>query len=254
MTKRTALITGGGGDIGGAIASRFLDDGGRVVLVDRSREALDAAIELLQAGPGCLLGIVADVASEGATKGYVAEALGFLDRVDAFFNNAGIEGAAAPITDYSFERFQQVLAVNVHGVFLGMKYVLPGMLARGRGAVVNTASISGLRGADNLSGYVASKHAVVGLTRTAALEVAAYGVRVNAVCPSGVEGRMIQSIGAMTADLPSAAPQRGFAERNPMKRLATADEVANVALFLASDAASFVNGAAWVVDGARSVQ
>jgi NAD(P)-dependent dehydrogenase (short-subunit alcohol dehydrogenase family) len=251
---RTALITGGAGDIGGAIARRFLDAGGKVVLVDRSQDGLDRAAERLEADASHLLLIVADVSDEGDARRYAREAESFLGGIDAFFNNAGIEGDAAPIVDYSFERFTQVLAVNVHGVFLGLKYVLPGMLERGSGAVVNSASISGVRGADNLSGYVASKHAVVGLTRTAALEVASRGVRVNAICPSGVEGRMISSIAQMSADLTTTASHPDYAQRNPMKRLARVDEVADLAVFLSSDAASFINGAAYVIDGGRSVQ
>lgn len=249
-----AIITGGAGDIGRTIAARYLADGGRVLLVDRSEEALLTAVGTLGGLSDHLATQVADVSDEEQVSDYVSAARARFGQVDAFFNNAGIEGDADPITDYSTSTFQRVLSVNVTGVFLGLKHVLPVMLEAGRGAVVNTASVSGVRGAAHLSAYVASKHAVIGLTRTAALEVASRGVRVNAICPSGVEGRMITSIADKTTNNDRDAGLESFAARNPMKRLATLDEVAAVAMFLASDEASFVNGADWVIDGGRSVQ
>lgn len=249
-----AVITGGAGDIGRSIAARYLSQGGRVLLVDRSESALAAATATLDTTGNRLATQIADVSDEGQVRGYVATALERFGRIDAFFNNAGIEGDAAPITEYSSASFERVLSVNVTGVFLGLKHVLPVMLEVGSGAVVNTASVSGIRGAAQLSAYVASKHAVIGLTRTAALEVASRGVRVNAICPSGVDGRMITSIADKTTNNNRDAGLESFAARNPMKRLATLDEVAAVAVFLASDAASFVNGADYVIDGGRSVQ
>jgi NAD(P)-dependent dehydrogenase (short-subunit alcohol dehydrogenase family) len=251
--ERTALITGGAGDLGKALARAYLDDGGRVVVVDVSETALTRALDELGADDGAVLGVVADISQESAVVDYVEQALGFLGHVDAFFNNAGIEGDCEPVTDYGVERFRRVIDVNLIGAFLGMKYVLPHMVSRKTGAVVNTASVSGLRGAENLSAYVASKHALVGLTRTAALEVAQFGVRVNAICPSGVEGRMISNIEEMGAQRAGETVQR-FADRNPSRRLATMTEVADVAVFLASDAARYVNGAAWVIDGGRTAQ
>lgn len=250
----SAIITGGAGDIGRAIAANYLKGGGRVLLVDRSEEGLTAASEALAGPAGSVITFAADVTDESQVQDYVAAGITEFGRIDAFFNNAGIEGDANPITDYATTTFERVLSVNVTGVFLGLKHVLPHMLEAGRGAVVNTASVSGVRGAANLSAYVASKHAVIGLTRTAALEVASHGVRVNAICPSGVEGRMIASIADKTNGNDRDAGLQSFAARNPMKRLAQLSEVAAVAVFLASDAASFVNGADWVIDGGRSVQ
>lgn len=250
----SAIITGGAGDIGRAIAARYLAVGGRVLLVDRSEEGLTATAEALDAPAGSVITFAADVTDERQVQGYVAAGIAKFGRIDAFFNNAGIEGDANPITEYATATFERVISVNVTGVFLGLKHVLPHMLKAGAGAVVNTASVSGVRGAAHLSAYVASKHAVIGLTRTAALEVASRGVRVNAICPSGVEGRMISSIADKTSGNDRDASLQSFAARNPMKRLAQLDEVAAVAVFLASDEASFVNGADWVIDGGRSVQ
>lgn len=249
-----AVITGGAGDIGRAIAARYLAHGGRVLLVDRPDAALAAAVTSLGDADDRIHTQVADVSDERQVSDYVAAAIERFGRIDAFFNNAGIEGDANPITDYSTASFERVLSVNVTGVFLGLKHVLPIMLEAGHGAVVNTASVSGIRGAAHLSAYVASKHAVIGLTRTAALEVGSRGVRVNAICPSAVEGRMITSIAGKTTGNNPEAGLESFSARNPMKRLAALDEISAVAMFLVSDDASFVNGADWVVDGGRSVQ
>ncbi len=222
-TAKTVLVSGGAGDIGRALARRHLSSGAKVVIVDASADALHKAEQELGASPDRLLGIVADVTDETEAVEYVGRAHKFLGRIDAFFNNAGIEGDAEPITQLSLNSFERVMSVNVVGVFLGLKHVLPHMIEQGHGAVVNTASISGIRGAETLAAYVASKHAVVGLTRTAALEVADRGVRVNAVCPSAVEGRMIRSLADKTSRHKGGGTVSDFAARNPTstQRIAT---------------------------------
>lgn len=253
MSAAHALITGGAGDIGRAIARRILSDGGRVVLVDRSADGLAAAA--VELGGDAVLTVEADVTSEASVAAYVEAAAAFLPSLDAFFNNAGIEGEVSPLVNASLERFRQTLTVNVEGVFLGLKHVLPVMIAAGHGAVVNTASIAGVRGVADTAGYVASKHAVIGLTRAAALEVAPLGVRVNAICPSGIEGRMAASLQTQTAALRTdGSAGKDYAALNPLGRLSTPAEVADAACFLASDAASYVNGHALMIDGGRSVQ
>jgi NAD(P)-dependent dehydrogenase (short-subunit alcohol dehydrogenase family) len=193
MTKNTqlagkvAIVTGAAGAIGAAAVLEMLRRGASVVGVDRagvSFEALQA-----QAGAGASLHIVhADVSDEPQVAAYVAEARHVFGRIDVFFNNAGIEGLVTPIADYPLATFQQVLAVNVVGVFLGLKHVIPLMAAHGGGSIVNTSSVAGLIGSPGLSAYVASKHAVIGLTRTAAIECAPMKIRVNSVNPGRLAG------------------------------------------------------------------
>jgi len=170
----------------------------------------------------------------------------------AFYNNAGIEGDIAPITQYSLESFRRVLDVNVVGVFLGMKHVLPVMLKQNKGSIVNTASIAGLIGSPDIAVYSASKHAVIGLTKSAAQECAKTGVRVNCVCPGLIDSRMLSAIldGRNPGNAP--VPNERVVERIPARRLGLASEVASIVAFLASDEASYVSGSAYTVDGGRT--
>jgi NAD(P)-dependent dehydrogenase (short-subunit alcohol dehydrogenase family) len=249
---RTALVTGGAGDIGRAVAEKITREGGRVAVVDIDARKVELLVTDL--GAARAIGIAADVTHPADVDRYTEAAFDEFGTVDAFFNLAGIEGPAGPLIDSDFEDFKRVLEVNVHGVYLGLRSVMKRMVGQGSGAIVNAASIAGIRAAELLSPYATSKHAVIGITRTAALEAAPYGVRVNAICPSAVEGRMIRSIAARTADHVDGDPLDTFKDRNPLGRLARPDEIANVAAFLASDEASFVNGTAIVIDGGRSAR
>jgi NAD(P)-dependent dehydrogenase (short-subunit alcohol dehydrogenase family) len=168
-----------------------------------------------------------------------------------FYNNAGIEGDIAPITKYSLATFRKVLDVNVVGVFLGLKHVLPVMLKQNRGSIINTASIAGLIGSPDIAVYSASKHAVIGLTKSAALECAGSAVRVNCVCPGQIDSRMLSAIveGRNPGNTP--VPTERIVDRTPARRLGQASEVAAVVAFLASDDASYVSGSAYTVDGGR---
>jgi NAD(P)-dependent dehydrogenase (short-subunit alcohol dehydrogenase family) len=243
-----ALVTGGAGDIGKATARRLARRGARVFLVDQSGEKLDPAVEELRGLGADADGMVSDVSDEASTRAYAAAATRFGDgHVDLFFNNAGIEGPTAPIPDYSVELFDRVIAVNVRGVFLGLKYLLP-VMARG-GAVVNTASTAAVLATAMQVGYIASKHAVLGITRTAALEAIQQGVRVNAICPGAVEGRLMASLEAGTGrDDARAEFQAGI----PMGRYAQPDEIAATVVFLLSPDAAYVTGSAFVADGGRT--
>jgi NAD(P)-dependent dehydrogenase (short-subunit alcohol dehydrogenase family) len=248
LAGKVALVTGAGGAIGAATALLMLARGASVVAVDRATTSL-AQLER-DAGSGASLHLVhADVTSEAAVAGYVTEALKAFGRIDVFFNNAGVEGQVAPIADYPLTDFLHVLQVNIVGVFLGMKHVIPAMAARGGGSIINTSSVAGLIGAAGLSAYVASKHAVIGLTRTAAIECGPKNIRVNSVNPGPIESRMMRSIERMAAPDAAKAVHDKFAERIPLGRYGSCDEVASMVAYLASDEAKYLTGGVFVVDG-----
>jgi NAD(P)-dependent dehydrogenase (short-subunit alcohol dehydrogenase family) len=250
LEGKIALITGAGGEIGSATARLMAARGAKIVAVDRDTASLD--VLAAQLGDNLLARLVADVTDEGAVRGYVAQAMAAGGRIDVFFNNAGIEGPAHPIPDYPLDAFQRVLAVNVTGVFLGMKHVIPAMLAGGGGSIINTSSTAGLRGTGGLCAYIASKHAVIGLTRSAADEWAAHGIRINCVNPGPIEGRMMQSIEQGLAPGNNGTVAAAISAANPARRYGLPEEVATLVAFLASDDARYIHGAVHAVDGGRT--
>jgi NAD(P)-dependent dehydrogenase (short-subunit alcohol dehydrogenase family) len=252
LDGRAAVVTGAAGVIGRATAMLLAERGARIVAVDRKRGELEAAIQDLPVSAQALP-VTADVTDEDQVREYVRAAVDAFGTIDVFYNNAGIEGEIAPITKYSLETFRRVLEVNVVGVFLGMKHVLPVMLTRNKGSIINTASIAGLIGSPDIAVYSASKHAVIGLTKSAAIECSNTGVRVNCVCPGLIESRMLSSIveGRNPGNVP--IPKDKIIERIPARRLGQAHEVASIVAFLASDEASYVSGSAYTVDGGRTV-
>lgn len=246
---QVAVVTGGARGIGKAVAERLRDEGAQLVIVDQDAAELERVEPEF---PGATL-VACDVSQEEAVRGYVDKALSAYGRVDCFFNNAGIEGRIAPITELEMEDFDRVMHVNVRGVFLGLREVLRVLKRQGTGgAIVNTASMAGIRGGRNISPYVASKHAVIGLTRCAALEGAAYGVRVNAVAPGYINTRLLRSINQQTSPGDPEEAMRERAARVPWKRYGTPEEVANLVVWLLSSEASYVTGATVLIDGGQS--
>ena len=252
FTNKVALITGAANGIGRAAALAFAARGAKVVLVDRDADGVKATAGIIEQQGGEATPVVADVTRSADVQAYVKAALGAYGTIDCFFNNAGIEGKIAPTAEYDEDMFDAVMAVNVKGVFLGLRHVLPVMLDNGRGAIVNTASIAGMLGSPGMPAYVASKHAVMGLTKCAAGETSRHGVRVNAVCPGPIDTRMVKDLATqMNPDNPGKV-RDSYESAIPIGRYGTAEEVANVVIFLCSDLASNVTGAQYTVDGGRT--
>lgn len=243
--NKVVLITGGSGDIGKTTAELFLKEGAKVAIVGTNDEKLAKVKESLED----VLTIKADVTKEEEVKHYVEKTVEEYGRIDVFFNNAGTEGKIAPIIEQDMDDVRKVIDINVIGVFMGLKHVIPVMQRQGSGSIINTSSDAGLAGSPGLASYVASKHAVVGLTKTAALEVAKDNIRVNCINPANIEGRMMRSIeSGQNPEDPKSVKQE-WLNAIPMGRYATLEEVAKLVLFLASDDASFITGAQYVIDG-----
>lgn len=243
LSNKVTVITGGAGGIGKVTAETFLKEGAKVVLVDLFQEALDKAqADLAEFGE--VLTVQADVSKEADVQNYVNKTVEAFGTIDVFFNNAGIEGKVAPLVDQKVEDFDLVMNVNVRGVFLGLKYVLPVMTKQGSGSVINTSSVAGLSGSPGVAPYITSKHAVVGLTKTAALEVASSNIRVNSIHPSPVNTRMMRSL-----EEGMNVTQEAMAQAIPLGRYGESEDIAKLVLFLASDDSTFITGAQYRIDG-----
>ncbi|WP_339282856.1 SDR family NAD(P)-dependent oxidoreductase [Oceanobacillus sp. FSL K6-3682] len=249
MQDKVVLITGGAGGIGQATAKLFLDQGAKVVLVDINESSLEKAMQSLTSSQENIAIIQADVTNEADVKNYVQETVNHFGRIDVFFNNAGINGPVAEITELEQDAFEQIMSINVTGVFLGLKHVLAQMKKQGDGRIINTASNAAYIGSAGMVGYIASKHAVAGITKTAALEAAPSGIRVNAVAPAAIDTQMLADI---QNNLTPGEPEKSgeaIKQGIPVGRFGTPEEVAQIVRFLASDEASFVHGALYNVDG-----
>lgn len=252
FSGQVAVVTGAANGIGRATALAFASRGAKIVAVDRDAAGAEKLAREIAEKGGTALAVAADVTKSADVARYVKAAVDAYGRIDCFFNNAGIEGKVTPIAEYDEEIFDAVIGVNVKGVFLGLRHVLPVMIAQGRGAVVNTASVAGITGTPGIAPYVASKHAVIGLTKSVAGEVARQGIRVNAVCPGPVDTRMIHSLEQMINPDDPAAVNARYQGSIPLGRYATPEEIANTVLFLCSEFASSITGAQYVVDGGRT--
>ncbi|MFP6747807.1 MAG: SDR family oxidoreductase [Alphaproteobacteria bacterium] len=250
LDGKVAIITGGAGGIGGAAAKLFAAEGGRVLLVDLDADALQGTVAEIGAEQAAC--IVADVTDGGQTQAYVAAAVEKFGGVDIALLNAGIEGKIMPITDYPDDMFDKVMAVNVRGVFLGLKYIMPAMSGGGGGSIVITSSTAGIRGTTGMSAYIASKHAVIGLMRTAALEGADMNIRVNTVNPAPIDTRMMASIEEQRGLPAGDRSNRPMARALPLQRYGEPEEVARLMLFLGSEDSSFCTGGVYMVDGGVS--
>ncbi|AZC12377.1 SDR family oxidoreductase [Microbacterium sp. ABRD28] len=256
FTDRTVLITGAGSGLGRATAVRLASEGANLSLVDVSKDGLDATVQAVRdvAPDATLVTVTADVSSEDDTQRYVDETLTAFGRIDGFFNNAGIEGTQNLTEDFSVAEFDRVVSINLRGVFLGLEKVLKVMREQGSGAVVNTASVGGIRGVGRQSGYAAAKHGVVGLTRNSGVEYGEFGVRINAVAPGAIWTPMVEnSMKQIDAENPRQAAEQ-FIQANPTKRYGEAPEIASVVAFLLSDDSSYVNAAVIPIDGGQSAK
>ena len=249
LEGKVALVTGATGGIGEAIAKRFGNEGANVMLVGRSPEKLKATLARLE-GQGKFAEFVADATDEEATAGSVAATVKAFGGLDILVANAGTEGRVNPIESQSATDFEDVLRTNVVGVWLAMKHSVEPMKERGGGSMIAMASVAGLLGTAGMSPYVASKHAVYGLVKSAALELGESNIRVNAVAPGPIDNRMMQSLADQFAPEDPGTARGGIEGLVALKRYGTNEEVANLTLFLASGEASYSSGGMFTVDGA----
>lgn len=240
--NKVVVVTGGSSGIGKATAISFAQKGAKVVVVDWIEN--DETMSLLKKTGAKFLFIKCDVSKESEVKAMVEKTIETFGRLDYAFNNAGIEGKSAPTQDCTEENWDKVIGINLKGIWLCMKYEIPEVLKQGKGAIVNCASVAGLVGFAGLPAYVASKHAVIGLTKTAALENAKLGIRINAVCPGIIATPMIDRLIKNDKEV-----EKQFVSLEPVGRFGQPEEIANAVIWLCSDQASFVTGHAMAVDG-----
>ena len=248
MNGKVALVTGSGSGIGKECALAFAREGAKVVVADCNVSSGEETVRLIKASGGHAIFIRVDVSKAAEVESLVQQTMQTYGRLDVAHNNAGVESQMFSIVDSSEENWDRVIAINLKGVWLSLKYEIAAMLPQRQGAIVNTSSVLGLLGTKNVAPYIASKHGVIGLTKAAALEYADIGIRVNAVCPS-------------ITDTPMVRRTRGGAEvppehtaNYPIKRLIKPEEVAEAVIWLCSDRASYVNGHSLVIDGCMSFQ
>jgi NAD(P)-dependent dehydrogenase (short-subunit alcohol dehydrogenase family) len=244
------VITGGARGIGLAAAVRFADEASKVLLVDLDEGPLREAVTTLGAERASF--VRADVTQLEDVERYVRAAVERYGGIDVFLNNAGSERAVKPITEYPIEVFDRVIAVNVRDAWLGLRSVIPEMAKRGGGSIMITSSVAGIHGAAGVSAYVTSKHAVIGMMRTAALECAPLKIRINTVNPAPIETRMMRSLEDGFAPGQAAEAKQQILARIPMARYGTAEEVADLMLFLASEESRYCTGGVYMIDGGIS--
>lgn len=241
FASTSALVTGGGSGIGRASALALAAEGSLVTVVGRTAATLKETVRLIEASGGSARYVVADITDESQVERAVQAAVADTGRLDIALNNAGYDGEFQLTKDYSSEMLDQMIALNVRGVFLSMKHELRHMTAQGSGAIVNMSSGAGLIGVPGYSGYAATKAAEIAMTKSSALEAAPHGIRINAVCPGLVDTPMIAAL--------DADQRKSLDAAHPLGRIARAEEIADAVVWLCSDKASFVTGIALPVDG-----
>ena len=254
LENKVIIITGGAMGLGLAAAKELASRGAKLALVDYNEKSLtEAKNEISKQFPSAkIIVVMADVSNEDAVKNYVNETVKAFGRIDGLYNNAGIEGKQAGMTEYDVAIFKKVIDINLMGVYYGMRYVIPVMKNQKYGRIVNVASVGGIRGVLNQIPYVASKHAVSGMTKNAALEYGRDGINTNAIAPGAILTPMVaEAFKQVNPDNPKAA-ETEYAQRNPAKRLGLPQEVAKVVAFLLSEDASYVNGQTIAIDGGES--
>jgi NAD(P)-dependent dehydrogenase (short-subunit alcohol dehydrogenase family) len=243
LLGKVALITGGSSGIGRATALAFASEGSKVLVADVAVEGGEETVRLIEAAGGVAVFVRADVSNANEVEALVSETVGRFGRLDAAVNNAGTEGVVASTVELAEADWDRVIATNLKGVWLCMKYEIPRMVEHGAGTIVNTSSVYGIVAGRGVAAYVASKHGVAGLTKAAALEYAPHGIRINAICPGAVRTPMLMR------HIPDAEAEDRWKALQPVGRMGTPQEVAAAVVWLCSDAASFVTGHTLAVDG-----
>lgn len=254
MENKVVIITGAAMGLGLAAAKELALRGANLTLVDYNEKSLDEARnEISKKFPTVkIISVAADVSKEDAVKNYADETVKTFGRIDGLYNNAGIEGKQAGMVEYDINIFKKVIDINLMGVYYGMRYVIPVMQKQKYGRILNVASVGGIRGVLNQTPYVASKHAVAGMTKNAALEYARYGINTNAIAPGAILTPMVAEAFREVNPADPKAAEMEYAKANPSKRLGLPEEVAKVVAFLLSDDASYINGQIIAIDGGQS--